>query len=123
MSASLAQSAIGSQFAGLKFRNDMRLAEVWVPFVVWLMVSAITFGLGWIIVSGHFFKLVINFTRITDAKGRTLGRLRCDYDVEKEMRLVVIWLIVCIATLGIGLLFYSFHAARAALDATEIEWE
>ena len=25
--------------------------------------------------------------------------------------------------LGLGLLFYSFHAARAALDATVIEWE
>jgi hypothetical protein len=46
----------------------------------------------------------------------------CSYDVEREMRLVVIWLLICIATLGVGLLFYSFHAARAALAATEIEW-
>ena len=123
MSASTARNTLGGQFANLKFRNDMKLAEVWIPFVVWLMVSACTLGLGWIIVSGHFFKLVINFTRIEDGQGRTIGRLRCDYDVEREMRLVVIWLIVCILTLGIGLLFYSFHAARAALNATEIEWE
>jgi hypothetical protein len=108
--------------ATLKFRNDMRLADVWIPFLVWLLVSACTLGLGWIIVSGHFFKLVINHTRIVDAEGRTLGHLRCDYDVEREMKLVAIWLLVCIATLGLGLLFYSFHAARAALDATEIEW-
>ncbi len=123
MSATAARAALGGQFASLKFRNDMRLAEVWVPFAVWLLVSACTLGLGWIIVSGHFFKLVINYTRVVDGTGRTLGRLRCDYDVEREMRLVVIWLLVCIATLGVGLLFYSFHAARAALDATEIEWE
>ena len=108
--------------AGLRFRSDMRLGEVWIPFLVWLMVSVITLGLGWIIVSGHFFKLVINFTRVVDADGRTIGRLRCDYDVEREMRLVVLWLVACIATLGLGLLFYSFHAARAALDATTIEW-
>ena len=92
--------------AKLKFRNDIRLSEVWGRFLVWLLVSACTLGLGWIIVSGHFFKLVINFTRIEDAEGRA----------------VVIWLLVCIATLGVGLLFYSFHAARAALEATEIEW-
>ena len=108
--------------AKLKFRNDMRLSEVWGPFLVWLLVSACTLGLGWIIVSGHFFKLVINFTRVEDAEGRTVGHLRCAYDVEREMRTVVIWLLVCIATLGVGLLFYSFHAARAALEATEIEW-
>lgn len=107
----------------LRLRNDMRLGEVWIPFIVWLMVSACTLGLGWIIVSGHFFKLVINFTRLEDASGRTVGRLVCSYDVEREMRLVVIWLLICIATLGVGLLFYSFHAARAALAATEIEWE
>ena len=112
--------AISGVPAGLRFRNDMKLGEVWVPFLVWLMVSAITLGLGWIIVSGHFFKLVINHTILVDAEGRTVGRLRCDYDVEREMRLVVIWLIACIATLGLGLLFYSFHAARAALNATEL---
>ena len=123
MSASLGRAAMGGDFANLKFRNDMRLAEVWIPFLVWLLVSVCTLGLGWIIVSGHFFKLVINFTRITDAQGRTMGRLRCTYDVEREMRVVVIWLLVCIATLGVGLLFYSFHAARAALNATEIVWE
>ena len=108
--------------AGLRFRSDMRLAEVWGPFLVWLAVSAITLGLGWIIVSGHFFKLVLNFTRVVDAQGRTVGHLRCDYDVEREMRVVLLWLLVCIATLGVGLLFYSFHAARAALEATEIDW-
>lgn len=119
MSTPTGLAAIGN----LKFRNDMRLGEVWMQFFVWLLVSVCTLGLGWIIVSGHFFKLVINFTRLEDAAGRTVGRLRCEYDVEREMRLVVIWLLVCIATLGLGLLFYSFHAARAALNATEIEWE
>jgi hypothetical protein len=109
--------------APLKFRNDMRLGEVWVAFFVWLLVSACTLGLGWIIVSGHFFKLIINYTKVVDADGRVIGHLKCDYDVEREMRLVVIWLLVSIATLGIGLLLYSFHAARAALNATEIVWE
>lgn len=109
--------------AGLHFRNDMRLADVWMPFLVWLLVSFITLGLGWIIVSGHFFKLVINYTAVVDDGGRVRGHLVCDYDVEREMRLVLLWLLACIATLGIGLLFYSFHAARAALGATRIEWE
>ena len=109
--------------ANTRFVNDMKLSEVWVPFLVWLMVSVVTLGLGWIIVSGHFFKLVVNQTRLIDAEGATIGRLVCDYDVEREMRLVVIWLIVCIATCGVGLLFYSFHAARAVLNATEIAWE
>ena len=54
----------------------------------------------WIIVSGHFFKLVINFTRLEDASGRTVGRLVCSYDVEREMRLVVIWLLVVVGMGG-----------------------
>jgi hypothetical protein len=118
----IARAFLGAQQTPMRFRNDMRLAEVWIPFLVWLIVSACTLGLGWIIVSGHFFKLVINHTSVVDQDGNVLGHLRCDYDVEREMRLVVIWLLVCIVTLGIGLLFYSFHAARAALSATEIEW-
>ena len=32
------------------------------------------------------------------------------------------WLVICILTLGVGLLFYSFYAARAALDHTSVEW-
>ena len=118
----IAPVVLGVQQTPLKFRNDIRLAEVWSPFLVWLLVSVCTLGLGWIIVSGHFFKLVINHTSVVDAEGQVRGHLRCDYDVEREMRLIVIWLLVCIATLGIGLLFYSFHAARAAFNATEIEW-
>lgn len=123
MTAPLARAALGGEFSNLRFRNDMRLSEVWLPFFVWLLVTGCTFGLGWIIVSGHFFKLVINHTRIVDAQGRSLGRLVCGYDVEREMRLVVIWALASIATLGIALLFYSFHAARAALAATEIQWD
>lgn len=107
---------------GTRLHNDMRLGEVWLPFAVWLAVSLCTFGLGWLIVSGHFFKLVINHTMVVDATGTPIGRLVCRYDVEDRMGQVGLWLVACILTCGVGLLFYSFHAARAALEATEVEW-
>ncbi|MCW3473323.1 DUF6693 family protein [Limobrevibacterium gyesilva] len=132
--------------AGTRLRNELRLGKVWPPFLVWLIVTAATspsfsvaclplrppqdaanfggrtLGLGWLVVSGHFFKLIINNTTIVDSNGRLVGRLQCDYDVETDAGHIVVWVVLSIVTLGVGLLFYSFRAARSALDATVIEW-
>ena len=108
---------------GTRLRSDLTLGTVWPSFLVWLAVSVCTLGLGWIVVSGHFFRLILNTTTIVDPSGRRIGRLICDYDVEADLRRIVLWVLVSIATLGIGLLFYSFHAARQAIDATAVEWE
>jgi hypothetical protein len=78
--------------------------------------------LGWLVVAGHFFRAVINSVELTDASGVPVGRLVCRYDVESGNGQLVRWLVVCIATLGVGLLFYSFAAARAAMNHTEVEW-
>jgi hypothetical protein len=106
-----------------RLRSDLDLRQVWPSFLVWLAVSVCTLGLGWIVVSGHFFRLILNTTTIVDDQGRRLGRLRCDYDVETGMGRIALWVAVSIATLGVGLLFYSFHAARRAIDATTVAWE
>ncbi len=106
-----------------RLRSELDLREVWPSFLVWLAVSVCTLGLGWIVVSGHFFRLILNSTAIVDASGTRVGRLRCDYDVEAHMGQVVGWVLVSIVTLGVGLLFYSFHAARRAIDATTVAWE
>jgi hypothetical protein len=106
-----------------RLRSELDLRQVWPSFLVWLAVSVCTLGLGWIVVSGHFFRLILNTTTIVDNNGRRLGRLRCDYDVETGMGRIVLWVAVSVATLGIGLLFYSFHAARRAIDATTVEWD
>lgn len=108
--------------AGMRLKNEMALRDAWLPFAVWLLLSVVTFGLGWLIVSGHFFKFVIERTVVVDAAGVPVGRLVCRYDVEDRMAVLGWWLLACIVTCGVALLFYSFHAARSALDATEIEW-
>ena len=107
--------------AGLHLRSRLDLAKVWPDFLVWLAVSVATLGLGWLVEAGHFFRLVINSVELVDADGRAVGRLVCDYDVERRTGALARWLVICIATLGVGLLFYSFHAARAALDHTRVE--
>jgi hypothetical protein len=106
---------------GSRLKNDLDLRRVWPSFLVWLAVSICTLGLGWIIVSGHFFKTIIDTTYVVDGSGRRVARLRSDYDVEAHLRHVLLWAVLSFATLGIGLLFYSFHAARSALDATVLE--
>jgi hypothetical protein len=106
-----------------RLRSELDLGKVWPSFLVWLAVSVCTLGLGWIVVSGHFFRLILNSTAIVNGDGRRIGRLRCDYDVEARMGQIAIWVLVSIVTLGVGLLFYSFHAARRAIDATIVVWE
>lgn len=114
----------GGTLAGTgRLRSELDLGEVWPSFLVWLVVSVCTLGLGWIVVSGHFFRLILNTTVITDAEGRRLGRLHCDYDMDGRLAQVVLWVAVSIVTLGVGLLFYSFRAAQRAIDATTVEWE
>jgi hypothetical protein len=106
-----------------RLRSELDLGKVWPSFLVWLAVSICTLGLGWIVVSGQFFRLILNTTTVVDADGRRLGRLHCDYDVEAHLGRIALWVLVSIGTLGIGLLFYSFHAARQAIDATSVAWE
>lgn len=107
----------------MRLRSELDLGKVWPSFLVWLVVSVCTLGLGWIVVSGHFFRLILNSTAVVDADGNRRGTLRCDYDVEAHMGQVAVWVLVSVVTLGVGLLFYSFHAARRAIDATTVEWE
>ena len=107
---------------GMRLRSRMDLSQVWPDFLVWLAVSVCTLGLGWLVVAGHFFRLVINSTDVVDTSGAPVGRLVCDYDVERGTAALLKWLLICIATLGVGLLFYSFHAARTAANHTRIEW-
>jgi len=107
---------------GLRLHSRLDLSKVWPDFLVWLAVSVATLGLGWLVVAGHFFRQVINSVELVDADGRTVGRLVCDYDVEKSTGELARWLVICIVTLGVGLLFYSFHAARAAMNHTRVDW-
>jgi len=108
--------------AGLRLRSRMDLSKVWPDFLVWLAVSVATLGLGWLVVAGHFFRAVINSVELTGAGGEPVGKLVCDYDVEKGTGALLRWLAICILTLGVGLLFYSFYAARAAMNHTRVEW-
>jgi hypothetical protein len=108
--------------AGLRLRSRMDLGKLWPDFLVWLAVSVATLGLGWLVVAGHFFRAVLNSVELTDEAGTPVGRLVCRYDVEKGTAALLRWLLICIATLGVGLLFYSFAAARAAVNHTEVEW-
>jgi hypothetical protein len=107
---------------GTFLRSDLDLRQVWPSFLVWLAVSVCTLGLGWIVVSGHFFKMLINSTALVDENGRVLGHLVCDYDVESDVGRIVRWVLLSIVTLGVGLLFYSFRAAKLSLSATKVEW-
>jgi hypothetical protein len=108
---------------GTWLRSDLDVRRVWPSFLVWLVVSICTLGLGWIVVSGHFFKLLINSTVIIDEDGHKLGHLVCDYDVEADIGRIVRWVLLSIVTLGIGLLFYSFRAGKLALSATQVVWD
>jgi hypothetical protein len=112
-----------AELTGMRLHSRLDLGKIWPDFLVWLAISAATLGLGWLIVAGHFFRLVINSVELVDATGQPRGRLVCTYDVETRTGELVLWLLICIATLGIGLLFYSFHAARAALDHTTVTWD
>jgi hypothetical protein len=109
--------------AGTRLRSDLDLRTVWPSFLVWLAVSVCTLGLGWIVVSGHFFKLLINSTVVVDETDTPIGHLSCDYDVEADMGRIARWVLLCIVTLGLGLLFYSFRAGKLALSATAIVWD
>jgi membrane protein required for beta-lactamase induction len=112
----------GPGLTGLRLRSRLDLGKVWPDFLVWLAVSVATLGLGWLVVAGHFFRGVINSVELTDAGGTPVGKLVCDYDVEKGTAALLRWLLICVLTLGVGLLFYSFHAARAAMNHTRVEW-
>ena len=115
--------ASGIAPAGTRLRSDLDLRAVWPSFLVWLAVSVCTLGLGWIVVSGHFFKLLINSTVVVDATDMPVGRLVCDYDVEADMGRIARWVLLCVATLGLALLFYSFRAGKLALSATAVVWD
>lgn len=107
---------------GARLRSDLDVRQVWPNFLVWLAISVCTLGFGWIVVSGHFFRLLLNSVVVIDAEERPIGRLVCDYDVEADVGRILRWALLCLVTGGLGLLFYSFRAGKLALSATRIEW-
>ena len=117
------QALVGGRIpTGTRLRSDLDIRIVWPSFLVWLAVSVCTLGLGWIVVSGHFFKMLINSTVVVDQSDTPIGRLVCDYDVESDIPRIIRWVLLSIVTLGAGLLFYSFRAGKLALSATQVVW-
>jgi hypothetical protein len=124
MASAISRLALANRVVpdNLRLRSDLDVRVVWPNFLVWLAVSICTLGFGWIVVSGHFFKMLLNSCVIVDEHDTPLGRLVCDYDVESDIPRILRWALLSLVTLGAGLLFYSFRAGKLALSATKVEW-
>lgn len=104
---------------GRKFLCEFSVAEAIGQFVIWVLLSLVTFGLALFVLPYYFIKAPMNRTFIVDEEGAKIARISVEIGFADILGHALVWLLLSIVTLGLAYLVYwpavikrLFNAAR-----------
>ena len=101
-----------------KIHLDLSMWDVLGHFVIWLILSVITLGIGLMFWPYAAAKLVIDHMEVHNASGARLGYLECKTSFGRQIGHIALWTLLVVCTLGLAYPFYLFGVARVALANT-----
>ncbi|MCY4062040.1 MAG: hypothetical protein OXG53_06710 [Chloroflexi bacterium] len=101
-------------------RTQLSIFQVIGHVVIWLIVSAITLGIGLLFWPYAAAKLILESIVIVDESGSASATLRCNLGFGEQIGHAVLWLILIALTGGIAGLCYLFGVAHFVLNRTEL---
>lgn len=101
-------------------KTELTMTGVLGHFIIWLLISVITLGVGLFFWPYAAAKLILNATEIQDSNGLRVGRLECSISAGTQIGHIVLWLLLTVITFGIAYPFYIFGVARTAINETRI---
>jgi uncharacterized membrane protein YjgN (DUF898 family) len=106
--------------AGTRFQCDFGVTEAIGSFIIWLLLTIVTFGLAAFVAPYYILSSIINKTSIVDANGQRLSQLKVNFTLAEIIGHAVIWVLLTIVTLGLALIVYYYMVMKKVLNRTEI---
>ena len=100
----------------MKVRSKLSLLDIFAHFVIWVLVSVCTLGIGLLFWPYASCRLIINSIVIGDT-----GRFRCKLTASHNIGHLVLWAILIAVSVGTLLPFYIFSVARTSINASYFE--
>lgn len=110
--SSLAQSASLPTLQGVHFKNNLGVFTIIGHYIIWFLLTIVTFGLALFVFPYYMQRYIINNTGVFDAEGKKIGQLKCEIDLATIIGNIVLWVILSIITLGFlyVVFLYKIHA-------------
>jgi uncharacterized membrane protein YjgN (DUF898 family) len=106
--------------ANAQFQCDFGVTEAIGSFIIWILLTIVTFGLASFIAPYYILSAIINKTSIVDENGQQLSQLEVNFTLAEIVGHAVIWVLLTIVTLGLALFIYYYMVMRTVLNRTEI---
>lgn len=101
-------------------RSQMTVIQVLGHVVIWLFISFITLGIGFLFWPYAAIKLIAESIVIADEGGQATARLRFSFSFGDQLGHAVLWLLLIVLTGGMAAPFYLFSVAHTAINRTEL---
>jgi hypothetical protein len=102
-------------------RCELGVGGVIGHILIWVIVVVLTCGIAFFLFPYSFAETLVNATKVTDANGQVIGRLRCTTGAAGHVGHAILWWFLTIITLGIAGFFYMYDVGSKILSATVIE--
>ena len=106
--------------ANAQFQCDFGATEAIGSFIIWILLTIVTFGLASFVAPYYILSAIINKTSIVDENGQRLSQLEVNFTLAEIAGHAVIWVLLTIVTLGLALFIYYYMVMRTVLNRTEI---
>ena len=101
-------------------RTRLSIFQVIGHVVIWLVISALTLGIGALLWPHAAAKLILESIVLVGEDGRANATLRCNFGFSEQIGHAVLWLIVIALTGGIAGFCYLFGVAHFVLNRTDM---
>lgn len=109
-----------SKLSDISLKCEYSLLSAILYIILWVIISALTLGLGLYFATYYFYRAIINKTYVVNANGERIGRLQCELGLGGMFGHILLWIVITVLTLGIGLIFYMFRTLRLCLSKTRM---
>lgn len=109
-----------SKLSDISLKCEYSLLSAILYIILWVIISALTLGLGLYFATYYFYRAIINKTYVVNANGERIGRLQCELGLGGMFGHILLWVVITVLTLGIGLIFYMFRTLRLCLSKTRM---
>ncbi len=105
---------------GYKLRCEYSVSEAIGSIIIWILISIVTFGLGFFVMPYYILKGPINRSFLVDGNDNKVGELHVDVDLGSIIGHAVIWILLAIVTLGLAMFVYYPAVIKRLLNGVEI---
>lgn len=113
------QLSSASSASSIRIGHDINIFDALGHVMMWVVISIVTLGFGFMLFPYSFAKHVLNRTYLEQG-GQRIGKFKCEIDLGSQLGHAFIWFLLSIVTLGLAYVVYFYEVWGFALSKTEV---